>query len=84
MNTRLPARPHSAMRLNDVIASSNSTGRPTCTTIATRTQLVERPACGRDEQEREHGVDDRGETAHGHPGAECQGEGEMLAVALSD
>src|SRR5437773_3983735 len=85
MNTRLPARPHWAMRLNDVIASSRlNRGRPARATIATCIQLVERPAGGGDEQERERGVDDRGETAQSHPHPQRQREAEMLTIAFSD
>src|SRR5258706_16005443 len=83
MNTRLPARPHSAMRLNAVIAWSLLSRRPARTTSATRVQLVERPAGGRDECKREHGVHDRGETSQHHPHAERQREAEVLAVAFS-
>src|SRR6266567_8889541 len=84
MNTRLPARPHSAMRLNAVIARSPlSSRRPARPTSATRVQLVERPAGGGDECKREHGVHDRGETSQDHPHAERQREAQVLAVAFS-
>src|SRR5258706_16469526 len=75
MNTRLPARPHSAMRLNAVIARSPlSHRRPARTTSATLVQLVERPAGGCDECKREYGVLDRGETSQDHPHPQHQRE----------